>query len=137
MLQLTDGINVMPDMTLAAGAGGSINASFNSVPEALADKVFWACYKKDDADHLSLVEIKVVSTPGANRDFATTFNTGYGDFVVYGYGLKAKSSGSATRYANYEADIEQDVATLEAEVRLNLANYNYTQSYGMTYQVSQ
>lgn len=130
-LQLTIGSVYLPEIgSVTIGAGGVASVALAAAAADNIDKVVYIVAKKGENDELSVIDNKVVSTPGDGRTFPTTVDTQNADCVIYAYGFTTINGGARSLYGDYEADVTNDVATLLASRSVSIASGNLTKTVG-------
>lgn len=128
-LQLTDGSVNLGSLSASYGVGG-LEVSIDGNPSAVADRVVYNVYLITEDNELQLYASKIVTTPGTNGSFSTTFEAENEKFAVYAYGIKDKSEAATTKYENYNIQTATEVARLVATRSLSASEYSFTKTIG-------
>lgn len=127
-LDLTGSKAGLPTISALAGEGGSVAVHLSSAAAADVDAVLYASVRETEDHLLEIVEVKIATTPGEGRTFASQVQGSDGEACVYAYGIKYTDDASRKRYANYVADVAADGATLDVVGRELLSGATFTRT---------
>lgn len=127
-LDLTGSSATLPDITSSPGTGGAVGVSLNSAAAADIDAVLYAAVHETTGSKLEVTDVKIATTPGNTRNFATELQGGGSGYVAYAYGIKYTDNASRQRYADYLADVAAGVATLDVVKQGLLSGASFTRT---------
>lgn len=127
-LDLTGAKAALPEIQAQAGSGGAVDVNLSSAAAADVDAVVYAMVHETVDQQLEVVEVKIATTPGQARTFATQMQAGILDNCVYAYGIKYTDEASRNRYADYITTIAEDNATLNVIGRELLSGATFTRT---------
>lgn len=127
-LDLTGSKAPLPEIQASAGSEGVVDINLSSAAAADIDAVVYAMVHETSDQQLEVVEVKIATTPGQARTFATQMKAGILDNCVYAYGIKYTDEASRNRYADYIATIAEDEATLDVVGRELLSGATLTRT---------
>ena len=125
-LDLTGSNAALPALELSAGEQGSVTANLVSAAAADVDAVLYALVNQAENNKLEVKDVKIATTPGANRSFVTQLQGASGSDCVYAYGIKYTDDASRKRYTDYVASIDNNQATLDVNNRELLSGASFT-----------
>lgn len=109
VIELTGGTGSLP--LPVVGANNAL--SLESAAPTDVNAVVYAAYQRGDDQQLTLIEQKIVSEAGENKNFPTTMVLPNYPSVIYVYGIKNNGKASLIEYMDYIANMNQDNAALE------------------------
>ena len=127
-LDLTGSSATLPAFQATAGQDGKISASLTGAAAADVDAVLYALVHETDDDKLEVSDIKVATDAGDGRTFAAQLQVVNGDKCVYAYGIKYTDAASRQRYADYVAEVGNELAYLDAIKSELLSGASFTRT---------
>lgn len=126
LIDLTGSKVFLPSISVNPGEQGAVPVNMSSAVAADVDAVLYALVRQTENAKMEVVDIKIATTPGNTRDFATTLNGTGGEECVYAYGIKYTDNASRKRYADYVANVTAKNATLDLVSRDILSGASLT-----------
>lgn len=113
LLDLTGGSRMLPGISVTAGESGNANVALDAGADESINAVVYALAAYESLEEFSLIDVKIVTAPGADRTFAVSMDKVGDNNVIYAYGLVASDGSKNVAYGDYAiADLGQ-VATLD------------------------
>lgn len=114
----------------SSGSAIAVNANDNIADQV--DRVVYVCFAKNTDGSIHLVDSTVVSTAGANGDFAGSLKYTDKPVVCYAYGIKDLNSAATTKFGNMTAPTAENVAQLLVSSTESMSSVQLTKTAGLT-----
>lgn len=127
-LKLTSGAHTFPQVGAVVGQNNEVTIKLDAGASSDINSVVYVLGAFDDNEQFRLVDVAIVSTPGANRDFQTTMTAAGDKAIVYAYGLIGSESKSGVKYGDYDLSMNQNLANLSTIENVIKSAAAYTQT---------
>lgn len=131
-LQITAGNMGLPNVI--CNREGSINMQLILSEPVLGtyDRVIYNVFRKTAEGMLMLAQSTIVEITASTATAGVEVDKIEGDIVVYAYGMRDKNEKARAAYGNYKVETGQDLATLIANRTLEIGNYAFSQTRGIS-----
>ena len=131
-LQITAGNMGLPNVI--CNREGSINMQLILAEPVLGayDRVIYNVFRKTAEGMLMLALSTIVEITASTATAGVEVDKIEGDIVVYAYGMRDKNEKARAAYGNYKVETGQDLATLIANRTLEIGNYAFSQTRGIS-----
>jgi len=127
-LQLTKSTIAMVAITASRLGGTTIEVKLSKATPGRFESVVYSVFNIEDDGSLTLVEERVVSTPGNNSDYTMAGLIPESACVVYAYGVIATSNEGKAKYADYNVSSATQLATLVTSRQLTNEDIHLTKT---------
>lgn len=131
-LQLTNGNAGIPAIEATRNAASGIAIKLAERCDAAISRVVYIMYKKTSESTLQYVQSIIVEAAGAEGKFPGTLYYIEGDIVLFAYGMKDLNAKATAKYADYNVNNGEDIASLVLRRNLSLSDYQFTMTRGTT-----
>lgn len=130
-IQLTQGNAALPAI-VAEVNGGRYTLSLAQAADASVSRVVYIIYRKTAEGKLQLVQSHIVQMAGNNGTFPWSVPDGVAvdNYVFYAYGMKDMNAKATAQYGDLNVTTANDLASLVAERKISLTDYQFTQTRG-------
>lgn len=132
-LQLTSGNAALPRITYNSTIGNMYLELENSA-DASISRVVWIVFRKTAEGRLQFFYSAIEENAGANGKFKHELPQTWpaDNYVFYAYGMKDLNAKATAQYGNLNVTTANDLATLVANRKISMTDYQFTQTRGAT-----
>lgn len=132
-LQLTPGNAALPRITYNATVG-NMYLELEKSADASISRVVWIVYRKTAEGKLQFFYSAIEENAGADGKFKHDLPQSWpaDNYVFYAYGMKDLSAKATAQYGDLNVTTANDLATLVANRKISMADYQFTQTRGAT-----
>lgn len=132
-VQLTPGNSALPRIIFEK-AGAIRSLELEQAADASVSRVVWIIYRKTEEGKLQLVLSAIQNDPGSQGKFYWELPDNLADdnYVFYAYGMKDMNAKATAQYGELNVTTANDLATLVANRKISMTDYQFTQTRGAT-----
>lgn len=132
-LQLTQGNAALPRINYG-GSGGNYHLELQESADASISRVVWIAYRKTAEGKLQFIYSAIEKSAGEDGKFKHQLPAYWpaDNYVFFAYGMKDMNAKATAQYGNLNVTTANDLATLVANRKISLTDYQFTQTRGAT-----
>lgn len=132
-LQLTQGNAALPRINFG-GSSGSFYLKLEESADASVSRVVYIAYRKTAEGKLQFYYSAIEKDAGNDGKFTHSLPVDFpaDNFVFYAYGMKDLNAKATAQYGDLNVTTANDLATLVANRKISLTDYQFTQTRGAT-----
>ncbi len=129
-IKLTKGVVALPDVILSR-EDTTLTARLQGSPTLDVNRVVYACFVRDLYNNLRYMGSSVVSTPGTNNTYETSFSgiSAATSAVVYAYAVRENSEAARVIFGDTKVDSAEMVAKLVTSSSLTEVDITLTETH--------
>ena len=132
-LQLTQGNAALPRIIYDTSGDYPV-LKLEQAADASVNRVVYIVYRKTAEGKLQLVQSFIQTFKGDEGDFRYALPNGWpsDNYVFYAYGMKDMNAKATAQYGDLNVTTANDLATLVANRKISMTDYQFTQTRGAT-----